>query len=98
MGLKLPELVECTDRIINLERAFNCREGLRREHDVLAERFMTEPIPEGASKGLYCPKEQLESMKDEYYELMGWDKKTGIPTKDTLKRLSLNKQAEDLYK
>ncbi len=98
MDLNLKELIDCTDRIINLERAFNCREGLRREHDVLAERFMTEPIPEGPSKGLYCPKEELEPMKDEYYDLMGWDKKTGIPSRDTLKRLGLNKQAEDLYK
>jgi aldehyde:ferredoxin oxidoreductase len=98
MNLKLPELVDITDRIWNVERSFNCREGARREHDVQAIRFMTEPIPDGPSKGMYSPKDELEMLKDKYYELRGWDKATGIPTKDTLKRLSLNKQAEDLYK
>lgn len=98
MDLTLQELVQCVDRIINLERAFNCREGVRREHDVLAERFMTEPIPDGPSKGMYCPKEELEPMKDEYYEIQGWDKKTGIPTKQKLEELGLNQEAKDLYK
>jgi aldehyde:ferredoxin oxidoreductase len=98
MNLKLPELVDITDRIWNVERSFNCREGARREHDVQAIRFMTEPIPDGPSKGMYSPKDELEMLKDKYYELRGWDKTTGIPTKDTLKRLNLNKQAEDLYK
>lgn len=98
MNLELQELVQCVDRIITLERAFNCREGCRREHDVLAERFMTEPIPNGPSKGMYCPKEELESMKDEYYELQGWDKKTGIPTKQKLEELGLTKEAKALYK
>jgi aldehyde:ferredoxin oxidoreductase len=98
MNLKLPELVQCVDRIIALERAFNCREGCRREHDVLAERFMNEPIPDGPSKGMYCPRDELESMKDEYYELQGWDKKTGIPTKQKLEELGLKNEAKDLYK
>jgi aldehyde:ferredoxin oxidoreductase len=98
MNLKLPELIDITDRIWNVERSFNCREGHRREHDVQAIRFMTEPIPDGPSKGMYSPKDELEMLKDKYYDLRGWDKKTGIPTKDTLKRLDLNKQAENLYK
>ncbi len=98
MGLTLPELVNCADRIVNLERAFNCREGLRREHDVLALRFMTEPIPDGPSKGMYCPKDELESMKDEYYDLRGWDKETGVPAKKKLEELDLAQEAKDLYK
>ncbi|MBS7628744.1 aldehyde ferredoxin oxidoreductase family protein [Candidatus Bathyarchaeota archaeon] len=98
MGLKLPEIVDIADRIWNLERAFNCREGHRREHDVQAIRFMTEPIPEGPSKGMYSPPEELEMLKDKYYELRGWDKKSGIPTKETLSRLGLTEAIRDLYK
>ncbi|MEM2841116.1 MAG: aldehyde ferredoxin oxidoreductase C-terminal domain-containing protein, partial [Candidatus Bathyarchaeia archaeon] len=98
MGLKLPEIVDIADRIWNLERAFNCREGHRREHDVQAIRFMTEPIPEGPSKGMYSPPEELEMLKDKYYELRGWDKKTGIPTKETLSRLGLTEAIRELYK
>ncbi|MEM3004488.1 MAG: aldehyde ferredoxin oxidoreductase family protein [Candidatus Bathyarchaeia archaeon] len=98
MNLTLPELVDISDRIWNLERSFNCREGHRREHDVQAKRFMKEPIPEGPSKGMYMPPEELEMLKDKYYDLRGWDKKTGIPTKETLQRLGLTQQAKDLYK
>ncbi|NLL20818.1 MAG: hypothetical protein GX263_03645 [Firmicutes bacterium] len=29
-------------------------------------------------------------MKELYYELMGWDKKTGVPLPETLKELGLN--------
>jgi aldehyde:ferredoxin oxidoreductase len=97
MDLKLPELIDVTDRIWNLERSFNCREGHRREHDVQAIRFMTEPIPDGPSKGMYSPSNELEILKDKYYDLTGWDKKTGIPTKVTLQRLNLTQQAKDLY-
>ena len=97
MDMTLPELTECAERIYNLERAFNCREGHRREHDVLAERFMTEPIPDGPSKGMYCPSEELEKLKDKYYELRSWDKETGIPTKTKLLQLGLTNAAKDFY-
>jgi len=35
-------------------------------------------------------------MKDEYYEAMGWDVKTGIPTKEALIELELGEVADDL--
>jgi aldehyde:ferredoxin oxidoreductase len=98
MGLTLEEITKCAERIVNLERAFNCREGFNREMDILSPRFMTEPIPEGPSKGMYYPKEELEKLKDKYYDLRGWDKKTGIPTKKKLEELGLTKEAKDLYK
>jgi len=98
MKLTLPELVDISDRIWNLERSFNCREGHRREQDVQAKRFMKEPILDGPSKGMYMPSDELETLKDKYYDLRGWDKKTGVPTKETLQRLSLTQQAKDLYK
>ncbi len=33
-------------------------------------------------------------MKDEYYELRGWDKSTGIPTKEKLAELGLEGAAQ----
>jgi aldehyde:ferredoxin oxidoreductase len=98
MKLTLPELVDISDRIWNLERSFNCREGHRREQDVQAKRFMKEPILDGPSKGMYMPSDELEMLKDKYYDLRGWDKKTGVPTKETLQRLSLTQHANDLHK
>ena len=32
---------------------------------------------------------KLEPMLDEYYELRGWDKKTGIPSDEKLEELAL---------
>ena len=55
---------------------------------------MHEPIPDGPHKGMHCPPEELERMKDEYYELRGWDER-GIPTEKTLTRLGLNNLASE---
>jgi hypothetical protein len=37
-------------------------------------------------------------MKDEYYDLRGWDKATGIPTRETLEKYGLHAVVADLEK
>ena len=37
-------------------------------------------------------------MKDEYYELRGWDVKTGLQTRRQLEKLGLSEIADDLEK
>jgi aldehyde:ferredoxin oxidoreductase len=39
---------------------------------------MTDPIPEGPSKGSFVPKEEWELMLNAYFEARGWSKE-GIP-------------------
>jgi aldehyde:ferredoxin oxidoreductase len=80
------DLMRAGERIINLERSFNVREGARRKHDVLPQRYLQEPYPAGGSKGKTVP---LEPMQDEYYDARGWDKKTGIPSREKLRELGL---------
>ena len=59
----LPARLEATgERICNLERAFQVREGVDRSKDMLPHRVMHEPIPDGPHKGMYCPPEELEKM------------------------------------
>lgn len=87
--LNLEELTTIAERIYTLERMFNVREGIRRGDDTLPERFMKEPIPEGPSAGMYVPPEELAVMLDEYYDIRGWDRDTGVPTPETLARLGL---------
>ena len=82
------ELEELGERICNLERLFLAREGVDRKRDMLPHRVMHNPIPEGPHKGMHCPPEELERMKDEYYALRGWDEE-GFPSSDTLQRLEL---------
>jgi aldehyde:ferredoxin oxidoreductase len=83
------------ERVNNIERAFNIREGFTRKADILPRRFMEEAMPEGASKGEKVTKKDFNLMLDEYYEARGWDKK-GIPRKSTLDRLGMSDVAENL--
>ncbi len=82
------ELERIGERIVNLERRFNVREGVGRGADVLPWRVMHEPIPEGPSAGMYCPPAELDIMLDEYYRLRGWDA-DGVPTTARLAALEL---------
>jgi len=76
---------ETGERIWNLEKLFNLKAGLGKKDDTLPKRILTEPADVGTGKGLVC---RLDEMLPEYYQLNGWDAE-GVPTKDTLKRLSL---------
>jgi aldehyde:ferredoxin oxidoreductase len=82
-------LNECVERVMNIERAYEIREGMDRRHDTLPRRFFEEPVKDGKYKGVHIDREKFEEMKDRYYELHGWDVKTGIPTSDKLKALGL---------
>lgn len=86
--MTVEELERAGERIINLERLFNVREGVRRAQDTLPWRVMHEPIPEGPSAGAYCPPDELSAMLDAYYALRGWDGE-GVPTASRLATLDL---------
>jgi aldehyde:ferredoxin oxidoreductase len=89
------ELEQTGERICNLERAFNVREGVRRKDDTLPYRVQNVPIPEGPHKGMHCPPDELSAMLDEYYALRGWDA-DGVPTEEKLHELDLAFAAQDL--
>jgi aldehyde:ferredoxin oxidoreductase len=92
-----PESVQQVgERVNNLARAFNVREGFNRKDDTLPERLMTEEIKAGASKGQVLTPDDLNLMLDEYYEARGWDIKTGIPTKEKLAELGLQYVSDNL--
>jgi aldehyde:ferredoxin oxidoreductase len=82
------ELERIGERIVNLERLFNVREGVRRRHDTLPWKVMHEPIPDGPSAGMYCPPAELAGMLDEYYRIRGWDAE-GVPGRERLAALGL---------
>ena len=82
------ELELAGERIYNLERLINVREGISRKDDTLPYRVMHTPIADGPAKGRYVPPEALDKMLDEYYQLRGWSK-DGIPGERKLKELGL---------
>jgi aldehyde:ferredoxin oxidoreductase len=90
---KLEYLIALGERIVNLERAFNVREGFFRKDDVLPERFLREPYPRAPARGQVF---ELDKLLDEYYAARGWDLKTGVPTRNKLEELGLKDVANEL--
>lgn len=82
------------EMLCTLERALAVRDGRTRRDDALHDLYFEK---EDAGGRKYR-REDLERAKSEYYRLMGWDEKTGIPTASTLERLGLKEVAEGLEK
>jgi aldehyde:ferredoxin oxidoreductase len=82
----MDELTRIAERQVTLKRLFNEREGISRKDDMLPVRFTEEPMPEGPGRG---QRVNLEPMLNDYYRLRGWDMETGLPTNETIQRLSL---------
>jgi aldehyde:ferredoxin oxidoreductase len=85
-------------RVRQLERAFNCREGLRREYETLPDQYITDLMMDAHFEGMTKERGRLEAIKDDFYKLRGWDLTTGVPTRTTLESLDLKDVADELEK
>jgi len=85
-------LLAVGERINNLTRLFNLREGLSYVEDTLPERFRLEPVSEGPLAGRTV---DINQMLKEYYFLRGWDE-YGRPTPKKLAELGLLKEGKDV--
>jgi len=94
IAFSLEDSQEIALRLINLRRGFSIRRGLVPEDDTLPYRYVHEPVPDGPAKGSTVP---IKPMVYEYYNLMGWDRKTGKPYRRTLVELGLEDVAKDLW-
>ena len=81
------------ERLYNLARVFNVREGITRADDTLPARLLEEPLPEGPAEGHVV---NLDPLLDAYYEYRGWDK-NGKPTQEKLKELGLDWVIDKIY-
>ncbi|MEK7448571.1 MAG: aldehyde ferredoxin oxidoreductase C-terminal domain-containing protein, partial [Planctomycetota bacterium] len=79
------DLIAVGERIINLERLYNLREGFTYKDDTLPSRLLKEKVLAGPAKGYVV---DLQPMLEEYYQFRGWDKR-GVPTEKKLKLLNL---------
>ncbi|MHA2247550.1 MAG: 3-hexulose-6-phosphate synthase [Candidatus Hodarchaeales archaeon] len=79
------ELRKIGERIYNLERLFNIREGLTKDHDIIPPRFLNEPLPEGPARGHVV---NIDNLLKEYYFVRGWDE-LGIPSDRKLEGLNI---------
>jgi aldehyde:ferredoxin oxidoreductase len=80
------DMIKVGERVWNLERLYNLREGFTSKDDSLPPRLLNEAPTDGPSKGWVV---QLEPMLKEYYRGRGWDEH-GVPTSRKLNELELN--------
>lgn len=78
------ELLLAGERIWNVERLFNLREGFSAEDDRLPTRLLEDPNAEGQVV-------DLAPMLAEYYRFRGWDEH-GVPRPEKLEHLGLGDQ------
>jgi aldehyde:ferredoxin oxidoreductase len=81
----------------NLEKAFNTlHTKLTRKDDLPPRRFRQEEVKTGPYQGFKADEYQYNGMLDEFYQLWGWDKKTGMQTRKELERIGLKDVADKL--
>ncbi len=97
------ELVEHGERISNIAKVINVKEGFTRKEDKVPEVwFRPMRSPEGTIemqdyyKTKTLTKEDVEKLLDDYYEERGWDIGNGVPTLRKLRELGLESYSEDI--
>lgn len=84
------ECLKVGERAVTMARVFNMREGFSRADDMLPDRFFSPPRLGALAKANQAvDRDQLEKAKSYYYNLMGWDPDTGVPTAEKLESLGL---------
>ncbi|NLE22292.1 MAG: aldehyde ferredoxin oxidoreductase family protein [Actinobacteria bacterium] len=83
------ELELAGERVWNLGRLFNLREGLTAADDSLPELLLTKPHKRGPAAGRVITTEAFAEKTQEYYRLRGWDE-NGVPTEEKLVELGVD--------
>jgi aldehyde:ferredoxin oxidoreductase len=83
------EMKVAGERIYNLEKIFNIREGWTINDDSLPPRILKEPVPDGVAKGSLITEDELQFLLEDYYAARGWTK-NGLPTKKKLIHLKID--------
>ncbi|HSR11692.1 MAG TPA: aldehyde ferredoxin oxidoreductase family protein [Thermodesulfobacteriota bacterium] len=85
----LYEIMELGERTVTMARMFNIREGLSSKDDYLPERLF-ETLEAGTPREKKITREDFANTLKLYYQAMGWDPQTGIPTEGRLGFLGLD--------
>ena len=92
LPMTVEEMTRAGERIENLARLFNLREGKgTRRYDTVPWKIKNVPVPdEGPAKGCVVNEEEFQIGLDDYYAVRGWNA-DGIPTVEKLNSLGLEK-------
>lgn len=100
------ELMKHSERVWNLFKMINVREGFSRDDDEPPDKWF-EPMKTWDGKELFMmdyyrtrrlTREDVDQWLDDYYSERGWDIKKGIPTKEKLIELELGELVPNLEK
>ena len=86
----MAELLKVGERRIHLMRAFNAREGIGKDADVLPKKLFQPLGGKGPTAGVALTTEEFERARETYYRLSGCDPATGYPTRAKLADLGLD--------
>lgn len=100
------DLLSVAERVWNMVKVVNLREGYRRKDDAMPDRIFDEPLKFGDKEYVLSDyfrshqitREEWEWLLDGYYDERGWDLERGWPTKAKLAELGLKDIADDLIK
>ncbi len=78
--LSVEDFARTGERISNLKKAFNIREGWQSADDWLPVRAMRDAMPSGPGQGVHMEDDELRIMIDSYYAARGWTEDGFIPS------------------
>ena len=94
---KEEDVLRTGKRIMNMRHVFNLREGKKRTDSQLPKRCVGDPpLADGPLKGVTL---DHRTMADRFFESIGWDKETLVPTRKSLEDLGgMEDVIKDLYR
>ncbi|MDP3386693.1 MAG: aldehyde ferredoxin oxidoreductase family protein [Eubacteriales bacterium] len=84
-------IMKAGERIWNLQKLFNLREGEKPEDSLYPDRFFNEAQSDDVDNERKLDLIKVKEILDSYYETRGWKADSGIPTYDKLRELGLLK-------
>jgi len=87
-NLNADEYFTIGERILAMRKAFNMREGIKPNDYTLHERAIgKKPLEKGPVKGVTL---DMDELRREFYNSVGWDMTTGGPTKEKMQQLEID--------
>lgn len=83
------EISKAGERIVNMERIFNHREGFTRMDDIIPERFYLDAPTEGPAKGMKVDRDEFDEIMNKYYTDRQWCPVEAAPLADKIRELEL---------
>jgi len=88
MNMTLGKFVAAGERVFNIERLYNLREGITGAQDTLPDRLAKQ-----SQEGRPEARVPLEKLLPHYYKVRGWDS-DGVPTRRLLKQLGMEEYTQ----